>query len=304
MIKTNDYVHAIKQLVNQLDREAKIAAMKQLKGSTSSTLYEVSLEQGSWREIVIRFFDHVEWLREEPDVPQHEVASLQIAANATIKTPAYIALYEAAPIVGMPAIVMEKLPGGVVLDPGERHQWACQLARALYAIHQLDADAFPWEYASYHTEKDLNIPAWTDSPESWKQAIQIVRGRWPTFHSCLIHRDYHPANVLWQDGAVSGVVDWANACRGPAAVDLGHCRINLALLHDVETADAFLQAYESLSEGKFIYDAYWDLVSVFDFLLGPLQVYPGWLAFGMTGLTDKLMEERMDTYVKHIIANK
>jgi hypothetical protein len=43
----------------------------------------------------------------------------------------------------------------------------------------------------------------------------------------LVHRDFHPGNVLWQRGAVTGVVDWQAACTGPAVADVGHCRINL-----------------------------------------------------------------------------
>ena len=32
----------------------------------------------------------------------------------------------------------------------------------------------------------------------------------------LLHRDFHPLNVLWGAADVSGVVDWVNACVGHA----------------------------------------------------------------------------------------
>ena len=42
-----------------------------------------------------------------------------------------------------------------------------------------------------------------------------------------MHRDFHPGNVLWRRGTVTGVVDWPGACTGPAVADVAHCRVNL-----------------------------------------------------------------------------
>ena len=42
-----------------------------------------------------------------------------------------------------------------------------------------------------------------------------------------MHRDFHPGNVLWRRGMVTGVVDWQAACTGPAVADVAHCRVNL-----------------------------------------------------------------------------
>ena len=53
----------------------------------------------------------------------------------------------------------------------------------------------------------------------------------------------------------SGVVDWANACLGPAAVDVAHFRVNLAVLHGPATADAVLPG-----------DPAWDLELAMGFL--------------------------------------
>lgn len=73
--------------------------------------------------------------------------------------------------------------------------------------------------------------------------------------------------------------------------------MNLAQLFDVQTADQFLSAYQKHAGPEFNYDPYWDLLSLIDILFGPPKVYPGWEAFGVTGLTDKLMEERLDKYM-------
>ncbi len=71
----------------------------------------------------------------------------------------------------------------------------------------------------------------------------------------FLHRDFHPGNVLWTDGAVTGLVDWASAAIGPAAADAGHCRWNLARTLGQDAADRFL-ALTGLA-----YHPYWDVVA-------------------------------------------
>ena len=46
----------------------------------------------------------------------------------------------------------------------------------------------------------------------------------------LLHRDFHPGNVLWRRGAVCGLVNWVGACTGPAVADVAHCRVNLLIV--------------------------------------------------------------------------
>ena len=60
----------------------------------------------------------------------------------------------------------------------------------------------------------------------------------------LVHGDYQHFNVLWLDGQLMGVVDWPNAATGNRGSDVGHCRLNLAVLFDARTAMDYLMTYE------------------------------------------------------------
>lgn len=292
----------IEWVINHVDRNAKVTSIHRLKGSTSSTLHHVSLTcEGYITDLVVRQFDNKEWLHEEPDLVKHEAESLRLAAGAYLSTPDIIAFDEEGDVCGVPLVLMTMLVGNVELKPTNKKQWVTGLAKALAEIHNINVDAFEWKYFSYNDIHSLGTPAWTSVPHIWEKALNIVGGTRPTYRKTFIHRDYHPTNVLWKDGSVSGVVDWVNACLGPTGIDLGHCRLNLALLYGVEMADAFLHAYQEIQGDSFTYEPYWDLVSVMDILFGPPTVYPGWEAFGVKGLTNQMMEERLDEYVRSLV---
>ncbi|WP_318616093.1 aminoglycoside phosphotransferase family protein [Sporosarcina sp. YIM B06819] len=275
-----------------------VQSMKRLPGSTSSILHEVVSETST---VVLRQFDNAEWLMEEPDLVQHEAASLRKASASGLPAPLLIAFDETGEASGLPSILMTKVGGQVELLPSDFVKWTDGLAKILAMIHRVEADDFSWKYASYTHRDAVQLPEWTKKSAVWQSAFERLQGKMPAFRETFIHRDFHPANVLWLGDEVSGVVDWPNACIGPAGIDVGHCRVNLALLYSVEVADLFLEAYKKHAGSSFTYDLYWDIVSAFDFLDGPPTVYSGWEAFGVTGLTDEMMEQRMDAFVGSLV---
>lgn len=290
-------------IIKSIDTNGEVCSIKRLKGSTSSILHHITLQTGQVvKEVVVRQFDNQEWLKEEPDLALHEADCLRIASNAEVTTPEIIAYDEHGTGCGVPKVLMTMLEGSVELKPNNRYVWVKGLAESLIKIHATEVADLPWTYFTYNNVSELKVPTWSSVPEAWRKVIGIVQGPQPKVKECFIHRDYHPANVLWKNGVVSGVVDWVNACRGPAGIDIGHCRLNLALLYDVETADKFLAAYKDQVEESYMYDPYWDMLSLIDVLFGPPEVYPGWAAFGVTGLTNRMMEERMDAYAVSLLS--
>jgi aminoglycoside phosphotransferase (APT) family kinase protein len=282
-----------------------VTSVRRLKGSTSSTLYAVDAARDGRRvELVLRRFTNREWLAEEPDLAPHEAESLQMARRAGVSAPEMVALDQRQDQDGIPVLLMTRLPGAVELLPGDMDGWLYGLAEAILPLHSLEAAQFAWRYAPYNDVTRLEVPLWSSYRDLWERAIEIVNGPWPEAPTCFIHRDYHPANVLWQDGRVSGVVDWPNACRGPANIDVAWCRTNLAGMYGVEVADRFLCAYESLAGSAFGYQyhPFWDLMVIIEALPGPPDVYPPWIEFGMLGLTDALMLERKDAYLASVMA--
>lgn len=159
---------------------------------------------------------------------------------------------------------MTRLPGRPRTRPRDLDSFLEQLAAPLEAIHSVALpadDCFP-EYHPYDAGRVRTAPPWSRHPRAWERAIERHAAGPPRFEPVFIHRDYHPLNILWSSGRVAGIVDWAWACHGPAAVDLAHCRLNLVLGIGLDAADGFLSA----ATDRTAYDPAWDLLDAVDAL--------------------------------------
>jgi len=292
----------IKTWVEQsLPGKQTIMTVEKLKGATSTTLYKIVTNSDRY---VLRLYNNKSWLSEEPDLAIHEAVSLKTAAanHFGARSPQLINVDETGKHAGLPMILMQFVPGEVVLKPDDLDAWLKELAKVLAGIHRIDADHFKWTFRRYTNPNELKVPDWTEHPVLWEKGRQIVQSREPRYKETFIHRDYHPVNVLWTGGKISSVVDWVNACRGPAGIDVGHCRNNLVCLFGVDAADTFLNYYKTFASGTFSYDPYWDLVAYFDFVYpGPPEVYEGWKDFGWHDLSDAIITERLETYFVSLI---
>jgi hypothetical protein len=137
-------------------------------------------------------------------------------------------------------------------EPGRK------LAELLPLIHATPTDAALPDYRPYRI-RSRRPPVWAQRPEAWLRGIELLDGPLPTDERLFLHRDFHPGNVLWRDGEVTGVVDWVNASIGSPWADVGHCRVNLAEELGQNAADRFLELYREVSGRQDPYHSYWDI---------------------------------------------
>ena len=150
---------------------------------------------------------------------------------------------------------MTRLPGAVEWAPADLDGFLRGLAALLPAIHATPVGPGLQDYAPYPLETS-RPPAWTARPDVWERGFAVFDEPPPGDERRFIHRDFHPGNVLWSRGAVTGVVDWASTSIGSPCADVGHCRLNLAGVLGLDAADRFL---ELCDVGD--YHPYWDIVA-------------------------------------------
>jgi len=197
-----------------------------LRGGMSSAMYVVAFSGEPPIELVLRCYVRADLNREEPDLAVRESASLRAASVAEIPTPELVAVDPLGERVGVPALLMTRLPGRVVWDPTGVDGWLQRLAEVLPAVHAVAAGHIPVGVYENYAQESYAPPKWATKPTMWERAVEVFHGPILDGGRCFIHRDYHPGNVLWKRGHVTGVVDWQSACIGPSSVDIGHCRAN------------------------------------------------------------------------------
>lgn len=233
-----------------------------LPGGTSSAVHRVTLQPSSGEPVVVVLRRYVlDWVAEEAYVPGNEASVLALLAPTAVPAPRLVAADPDGSVTGTPAILMSHLPGEVVWEPADRERWLGGLAELLAAVHAVPAAGELRDWFPYAPTPGLVPPSWTRHPRAWSRALEAYATPAPSSRRVFLHRDFHPGNVLWSDGAVSGLVDWAGACAGPPEVDVAHCRFNLAVhAGDPAAADRFLALWQSMT-GRDEYDPYWDLVT-------------------------------------------
>lgn len=243
---------------------ARVLGLRPLVGGSSSAVHGIDIEaaDGARRELVLRRFVRADWLAEEPDVAEREATALTLMADSPVPTPGLVAVDVDGSAAGAPAVLMTRLPGSVVWNPLDVNAFLRALAELLPALH---ATAVPAEtrlpaYAPYPL-KMRRPPRWARRPEAWRRAIELLDGPPPSSEHVFIHRDYHPGNVLWQDGRVSALIDWVNASIGCPWADVGHCRVNLASELGQAAVERFLDFYRAAAGRTDHYHPYWDIAA-------------------------------------------
>jgi aminoglycoside phosphotransferase (APT) family kinase protein len=143
---------------------------------------------------------------------RNEEAALRACAAAGVPTPA---VEETGQWEGQPTLVLSWCPGRTCLAAMLQRPWSMwriglSFGRQQARIHRVPPPSALLEGA----------------PDCWlaKGALQCpdvfdrVR-RMALSTASLIHLDYHPLNVLMENGRITGVVDWSNAGAGDPRAD-------------------------------------------------------------------------------------
>lgn len=235
---------------------ARVVAWRRMTGGLTSAVHRLTVDDGSHRSVlVLRQYEG----EHEVALVRDEVAALHAVRGAGLPAPEPIAADpDGSESDGRPALLMTRLPGRPVVAPGDPEDWLRQIAAVAVRIHDVRVSAPPFR-PRFDASTPV-VPASATRPAVWEAAYGILRQPAPEPDLRFIHRDLQPFNLLWRRGRLTGVVDWAMSCTGPAAFDVGHCRLNLAVLFGADRAERFRRAYEA-ETGQAV-DPWWDLYAL------------------------------------------
>jgi aminoglycoside phosphotransferase (APT) family kinase protein len=247
---------------------ARVLHARSRPGGTSSAIHVVTVDDGHGERhhAVLRRYVRPDVMHEASAEVAIEAAALRLLAASSLPTPRLIAADHSGEAAGVPAVLMSLLPGRIewAPSPARLEPFLERLAGPLLAIGEVTVptNAPIPAYRPYELGRTLGPPPWSRLPRRvWDTAVALYQGAPPLPDRRFIHRDYHPGNVLWRRGAVSGVVDWQHASLGALEADVGHCRANLHGHFSAAVADRFLRIWQAIS-GRTDYHPYWDVAVV------------------------------------------
>ncbi len=258
--------------------------VREVRSLTFGIISDVRLLEADGELVVLRRYT-ADWIQgDAPSLVDREARALAKARTRLEDlVPRPLAADADGHDAGWPALLTSYLPGSAVI-----HE--INTRRAAAVLTKLHTGRPPSEFAEAGTgldRREPRVPAWTRAPGAWTAVSELSSVFAPPSPSVFLHRDYHPGNMLWDGAALSGIVDWSGASVGPAAIDVAHMRINLALVDGPSRADEFLDAYIELNP-DYHHHPSWDAAE----LLGFADDFSGVLAFKAFGAKVTLAELR------------
>lgn len=147
-------------------------------------------------------------------------------------------------VFGRPFMLMERVPGRPMLDlllerPTLLPRMARLLAETQVRLHRIDPADAPFRREPPLLDRVLReIRQYMDEfgLDGLRPGIEWLEAHRPPDERdvCIVHRDFHPVNVMIEEDAVTGVLDWPNVDLTDRHADLG---FTLFLL-EAEAAEA------------------------------------------------------------------
>lgn len=273
---------------------------RRILGGQSSTTDILVADDG--QRVVLR--RHGKWsIGFDDGIATREEAVLRAVAASEVAAPRVLWSGQLGPVT---AIITEFVEGVAIIRPSDPLRWASQLATALAGIHSVVVDG---AVAAILKEAPLS-PVDLASPDSFAShpygmALLARRAALsPTVGSGsnLVHGDYWPGNLLWQDDQIVAVLDWEAAVLGDPAGDVAYCLAEMRYLGLDDAADHFLAHYRATTGSELKSLPYW-MVTALCRAVPELDSYlDGWGSLGYAP-EPEVVRRRFERLVKETLSN-
>lgn len=281
----------------------RVVGGRRMIGGITSSVHRLTVvnRSGSRRHVVLRRWIYQDVARGQRRA-KREGQVLDALSRRVFPAPRLVGVSEGAETDGVPAVLMTRVPGHVLLTPRNPDAWMGQIAEVLPRLHGLDVSAEDQEPEAQR--EAFPAPDWVTRTAIWDAAQRVLvcpPPRRPASEGCFIHNDFQLYNLLWQRERLTGVVDWTRPGVGSPDLDVAHCRLNLAVLYSVDWAERFRLAYEATAGRKV--EPWFDLLRITRFTSDWQRFIPvqtgGRIAVDVVGMPTRV-EELIATVLKRI----
>jgi aminoglycoside phosphotransferase (APT) family kinase protein len=265
---TKQTIHA---LLQEIAPGSTLRTVEPLPGSYSNFTHLVDARRadGSDLRLVVRRYQ-VFGSYDRGEKARREFKTFELLRQHGIPAPEPLYLDEHGAILGIPGIVTRYVAGAQIESPADPVGWARALAAMLVRIHAVPCDATTQDYlldanseATWFLRSGA-VPDYMATHPDGAAVWQMAHDLCPNLQQVqptLVHIDYWPGNVLWDQGQITTVVDWEEAAYGDPAIDVAYCRMEMHLSGMGHVTDAFLEAYEREAGRPVANLGFWELAA-------------------------------------------
>lgn len=284
---------ALRQVAHRIDPRGRLLRAWRLVGGVSArvTALETERPDGLTTRLVVR--RHGDGDRgHNARIARDEFALLRIARSHGLAAPNPYLVDESCELLPAPFVVIEYVDGETDSAPPDVAGYVAQAAEQLAKIHGVTSSpdlAFLPGPGRGFGERPGNL----DAALNEARIRDALESAWPLSRvndPVLLHGDYWPGNILWNDGQLVAVVDWEDAAVGDPLADLANTRLEMLWSFGADAMQAFTGHYRSKTAVDFTNLPYWDLCAA----LRPCSKISGW---GLDSATKRRLRSRHRWFV-------
>jgi aminoglycoside phosphotransferase (APT) family kinase protein len=255
------------QVVQKIDAQNKLLRAWQLQGGVSAqvTALEIERPDGQTQKMIVRQHGAID-LKHNLQIAADEFKLLHLLHSEGLPTPTPYYLDQSCEIFSTPYIVIEYIKGKPEFELSHVPDLLLQFATHLSRIHQVDCSKLDVSFlpaqeqicAEILRNRSTNADELVDEARV-REALEAV---WPIPQrnpSVLLHGDFWPGNILWQDAQLVAIIDWEDARRGDPLADVANSRLEILWAFGIDAMHRFTHYYQSMTNIDFTNLPYWDL---------------------------------------------
>lgn len=224
---------------------ARLLQAQRLSGGVSADVYRLDIETGGSapESVVLRI--HGDHHNGHPAALEFDI--LRAAAGLGLCAPRALALDESRLHLPHPYLLLEHISGETVAPTNPDDPRIVRMAETLARVHAAPAaglpalpvrdDPFPELFGFLPQDAEFG------ALRTRLAGMAAARSDGP---ATLLHGDFWPGNLLWQDERIVGILDWEDSALGDPLSDVACAALELRYVAGREGAESFLRAYDRL----------------------------------------------------------
>lgn len=282
---TNEQLERLREAIGA----GSLAHQRRIDGGLGCTMDVLS--EGGTRLVLRRYG---QWSTDDGrEVAARETRALELMQRTNIPAPAPIWM-DRDGIFDEQAILISFIEGSPDLTPANPFDWAESLARVLARIHDVrleegDQEIFPPGAGEDARRIQENPEYVLEHPlgEDLLRRRLLLASRDLESDQVFSHTDFWPGNTLWDNGAITAVVDWESPATGDREMDVAYCSLDIRYLGMDRVAEHFVKSYRDETGNALPNLSHWEAVGLCRPMPDIGDWVPAWMAMGRDITVDK-----------------